>query len=109
MFAETRNVTLALLLAGFGSELVALLIVAVFVADPSDAVSATIVIVALAPVASVPSEQVTVDVPLQVPCVELAETNVIFGGSASVTVTLAASLGPAFEAVSVNVTSVPTG
>ena len=66
MFARTRNDTVAVLFAGFASELL-LLIVAVFDDAPSDAVRATMVIVALPPTARVPSEQVTVLVPLHVP------------------------------------------
>src|SRR3954447_6114207 len=42
-----------------------------------------------------PSEQVTVVVPLQLPCVGIAETKVAPAGIVSVTVTLAAAVGPA--------------
>jgi hypothetical protein len=66
MFDEIKNATDALLFAGVGSAL-ALLIVAVFVAGPLVAVRATMVIVALPPAARVPTEQVTVVVPLHVP------------------------------------------
>ena len=37
----------------------------------------------------------TVVVPLQLPCVGVAETNVVPAGIASVTVTFAAAVGPA--------------
>lgn len=57
--------------------------------------------------ASVPILQVTVVVPVQVPCVEVAETSVIPLGNGSVTTTLVATEGPLFLAVIVYVTSSP--
>src|SRR6266550_4242911 len=95
MSATTKKVAVDALLAGFGSELL-LLTVAVFVAGPTVAAFVTIVIVAVAPEAIVPSEQVTVVVPLHVPWFGAADTNVTFGGRASTTVTPAAGSGPPF-------------
>ena len=57
------------------------------------------VIVALAPFARPPSEQVTVDVPLHEPCVGIAETNEEPAGSVSVTVTPVAAERPLFVVV----------
>jgi hypothetical protein len=45
---------------------------------------------------TVPREQLTVLVPAQDPCDGVAETNVVPAGRVSLTVTLAARLGPAF-------------
>lgn len=86
----------ALLFAGFESGLV-LVTVAVFVTGPAVCGSVSCsVIVADAAGASVPTLHVTVVVPLQVPAVELAETNVVPGGRTSVTVTPSAVFGPLF-------------
>src|SRR5262245_2066795 len=60
----------------------------------------TIVTVAeLAPAASVPRLQVTVVVPVQLPCDGVAETSVTPAGSGSVTVTFVAAVFPVWEAV----------
>ncbi len=71
--------------------------VAVFVSGPGvfGAVTAT-TIVAEAPLAIAPREQVTELVKEQDPCVGVADTNVAPGGRISVTVTAAAEMGPAF-------------
>ena len=61
---------------------------------------ATIVTVAeLLPAASVPRLQVTVVVPEQLPCDEVADTNVVPLGSVSVTVTPVAAVLPVCETV----------
>ena len=65
------------------------------------------VIVADAPFASVPRVQVTVVVPLQLPWLGVAETNDVPAGSASVTTTFAAALGPAFDTAIVYVSEPP--
>lgn len=57
--------------------------------------------------ASVPMSQVTVAVPVQVPWVDVAETNVSPAGNGSVTTTLVATEGPLFLAVIVYVISSP--
>jgi hypothetical protein len=90
------------LFAGFGSVSWAL-IVAVFVMVVGlDGAVTTIVIVAVAPTASDPTLQVTVpEAWVQVPWVELAETNVTPGGRVSVTTTAVALFGPLLEAVTV--------
>jgi hypothetical protein len=85
-----------LLFAGFGS-LDSDVTVAVFVVEPSVLPAfAVIVIVTLPPLRIDPTEQVTVVVPVHVPCVVVADTNVIVGGSVSVTVTVLAVSGPPF-------------
>src|ERR1700722_9469402 len=50
-----------------------------------------IVTVALVPFVIVPTVQVTVEVPLQLPCEDVAEINVVPAGSGSVSTTPAAS------------------
>lgn len=57
--------------------------------------------------ARVPMLQVTVVVPAQVPCVEVAETKVTPAGNGSVTTTPVATDGPLFLAVIVYVISSP--
>lgn len=57
--------------------------------------------------ASVPMLQVMVVVPVQVPCVDVAETSVTPPGKGSVTTTLVATDGPLFLAVIVYVISSP--
>ena len=60
----------------------------------------TIVTVAeLVPAARVPRLQVTVVVPEQLPCDDVAETNVVPDGSVSVTVTPVAAVLPVCETV----------
>jgi hypothetical protein len=59
----------------------------------------TRVIVAELPIAIVPRLQLTVAVPLHDPCEGLAETNVVFAGITSVTVTPCELLGPALLTV----------
>ena len=53
----------------------------------------------LAPAANVPNEQVTVAVPVHVPCDAVADTNVTPAGSVSETVTPVAAVFPVWEAV----------
>lgn len=89
----------AALLAGFGSS-VAEETVAVLETDPPGvATRAVIVTVAVAALTRVPSEQVTVAVPLQVPWDGVALTNVIPAGRVSVTVTPVAVAGPPLATV----------
>ena len=54
---------------------------------------------ALEPTASPPRLQFTGPLPLQLPCVAVADTNVIPAGSVSVTTTFVAAPGPLFVAV----------
>ena len=53
----------------------------------------------LFPAASVPRLQLTVVVPVQVPCDAVADTNVTPAGSVSVTVTFVAAVFPVCDAV----------
>src|SRR5438105_8103607 len=78
----------------------ALLTVAVFMNVPG-VIGAVIVsvMVAFPPFAIVPRPQVTVDVPLQVPCDGIADTSVVPAGMLSVTATEVADAGPAFDTV----------
>jgi hypothetical protein len=82
------------LFARFGSG-VSAVTEAVFVTFMPDVTCNMSVIVAELPALIVPRLQVTVVVPLHEPCEALAETNDVFDGIASVTVTLVALLGPA--------------
>jgi hypothetical protein len=100
--ATTEKVAVDELFAGFGSELL-LETVAVFVAGPTVWAFVTMVIVAVTPEAIVPSEQVTVVVPLQVPWLGVADTNVTLAGSTSTIVTPVAEFGPAFVTAIVKV------
>ena len=107
MSAEVWTVVVAVpvLLAGVGS-VVELAAVAEFVIVAPLAVLeltfTTIVKTAVSPAATVPLEKTTLPVPPtagelvlhQVPVVTTADTNVAFAGTASVTVTVWASLGP---------------
>src|SRR5881396_2189084 len=92
----------AVLLAVFGSASLPLT-EAVLVMVPAVAGAvALMVIVALAPEGRLPTEQVTVpDACVQVPWLELAETEVTPLGRVSVTVTPVAALGPLFFATTV--------
>src|SRR5437879_4503251 len=84
----------AVLLAAFGSGSLPPM-VAVLVMVPAAVGLTVIVIVALAPEASEPTAQVTVPEALvQVPWVELAETNVTPEGRVSVTVAPVPASGP---------------
>lgn len=106
MAVTAETIVVAALFAGFGSF--ALDTVAVFVNAPPVAGSvATIVIVADADGATVPTLQTTVVVPVHVPCVDDADVRVIPGGSMSVTVTESALNEPTFVATIVNVTLWP--
>jgi hypothetical protein len=90
-------VTVVLLVAelfsAFGSGVVEVTL-AGFVSTPAVAAVTTSVIVALALLFIVPSVQVTVVVPLHVPTVEVADTNVAPAGNTSVIVTAFAVSGP---------------
>src|SRR3989442_1667601 len=92
----------AVLLAGFGAGSLPLT-VAVLVMVPAVAGAGGLMgIVALAPEARLPTEQVTVpDALVQVPWLALAETKVTPAGSGSVTVTPVAGDGPLFLATTV--------
>ena len=93
------TVAVLLLFARFVSVFV-IATVAVFETDPPATGSVTFnAIVAEAPAASVPSVQVTVVVPVQVPCEGVAEPNVAPGGSTSVTTALDPMPGPALVTV----------
>jgi hypothetical protein len=81
------------LFRAFGSGVVEATL-AVFVSVPDVVAVTTRVIVAVAALFIVPSVQVTVVVPLQVPTVEAADTKVAPVGSASVVVTAFAVSGP---------------
>src|SRR6185295_5688353 len=82
------------LLPAFGSGLV-VDTTAVFTTGPGVDGSVTVSAIDAEPaLAIVPSEQVTVVVPLQLPCVGVAETNVVPAGIASDTLTFAAAVGP---------------
>ena len=91
-----------LLFAPLGS-VVALLTVAVFVIVEPEATDGltctTSVTVAEPALAIVPSAQLTGDTALHVPCDGVADTNVVFAGIVSETVTPVALDGPLFETV----------
>lgn len=86
------------LFSAFGSGVVEVTL-AVFVSVPEVVAVTTSVIVAVAALFIVPSVQVTVAVPLQVPTVDVADTNVAPEGNASVIVTAFAASGPLFVTV----------
>jgi hypothetical protein len=95
--AATVTVHVEWLLAVFGSGVVETT-AAVLATAPDELGPPTMsVMVAAPPLAIVPREQVTALVKEQDPCVDVAETNVVPAGRMSVTVTLAAEPGPAFE------------
>jgi hypothetical protein len=98
-FAEgfTVVVVVQLLFPVFGS-VTPLVTLAVLLSVPTAAADGvtTMVTVALAALANVPIAHVMVVVPLQLPCVDVADTNVTFAGNVSVTVTPVAELGPPF-------------
>ena len=83
---------------GFGSLSVALAL-AVLLNCPVACGTQTMLTVAALPLARVPRLQVTVVVPLQVPCVGVAETKVTPAGNGSVTVTFVAGEGPVLVAI----------
>ena len=91
----TVVVTVTLLLAELGSATV-LLVLAVLLTVPEDLVRTVMVMLALAPFAILPKAQLTVVVPLQVPCDVAADRKVTLDGSVSVSVTLLAVLDPLF-------------
>jgi hypothetical protein len=94
------------LLPALGSAVV-LLTVAVFeIVDPfaMPALAFTVSVIVAAPALTiVPRLQVTVAVPVQVPCDGVAATNDVFAGSVSETDTASASDGPLFATLSVYV------
>lgn len=81
--------------------------VAVFVIEPAAVAVAVRETEAVAPFARVPKLQVTVVVPVQVPWLDVAETNVRLAGSASVIVTPVELDGPLLVTAMVKVTVVP--
>jgi hypothetical protein len=81
------------LFSAFGSGVVEVTL-AVFVSVPDVVAVTTRVIVAVAALFIVPSAQVTVVVPVQVPTEAVADTNVVPVGNASVIVTAFAARGP---------------
>jgi hypothetical protein len=88
------------LFAALGSVVVeATLAVFEIVAAAAGVTFTVSVIVADAAAVIVPSAQLTVVVPLHVPCEGVAETNVVPAGSTSTTDTPAASEGPLFVVV----------
>jgi hypothetical protein len=94
--AVTVKVVVEVLLARFGSGVVEAT-VAVLTTVPDALGLLTMSWTVATPSAGiVPREQLTVLVPEQDPCDGAAETNVAPDGRASLTVTLAARLGPAF-------------
>lgn len=66
---------------------------------PSTVGMMPIVTVALEPLGTVPSEHVTISVPLQLPWLALTGPGVTAAGSVSTSVTSAAAAGPAFATV----------
>jgi hypothetical protein len=95
--AVAVKVVVEVLFAGFGSGVVAEATVAVLTTVPDVLGLLTMSWTVATLLASrVPREQLTVLVPEQDPCDGAAETNVAPDGRASLTVTLAARLGPAF-------------
>lgn len=93
----TVKVVVEVLFAGFGSGVVAEATVAVLTTVPDALGLLTMSWTVATPLASiVPREQLMVLVPEQDPCDGAAETNVAPDGRVSLTVTLAARLGPAF-------------
>src|SRR3569832_1296721 len=73
--------------------------VAEFVNCPAAEGVTTIVTTALAPTARLPRLQFTVAVPLQLPCVVVAEPKVTPAGNVSATLTFVATAGPLFVAI----------
>ena len=67
---------------------------AVLLIVPAEEGVTTIVTVAVPSTARLPRLQTTKLVPLQIPCVAVAETNTVPGGGVSVTVTFVAAPGP---------------
>jgi hypothetical protein len=101
----TVTVTEPVLSAELGSVEV-VVAVAELVKVPSAVAVTTMVIVAVVPAFMVPSEQVTVLVPEQLPCDDVSDWNVCPAGRGSVTVTFDANEGPLLATVMVYV-SVP--
>src|SRR5712664_1241606 len=106
--AAPVTVMVAEALAFAGVEFVSFSVTAaVFVIDPRAVAVAVRVTDVFAPFASVPRLQVTVVVPVQVPWLGVAETNVRPAGSTSVTVTPVELDGPLLVTAIVKVTVVP--
>jgi hypothetical protein len=102
--AQVRELTMVVALevssAGVGSGSVAETL-AEFVIVPLAVAVAEMAMFALPPFAIVPSAQVTVLLPLQVPCEGNALTKLVPAGSVSVTTALVAEIGPLFVTVTV--------
>ena len=81
--------------------------VATLEVDPMESARAVIVTVAEVDAARVPREQLTVEVPVHVPCVVDDDTKLRLDGSGSDTVTFVAGSPPEFVTTIVNVTSSP--
>ena len=106
MATSAEEVTLvvaeAVLSAVVGSASLPVIVAVLVMVPPVDGAVTVIVIVALAPLTSEPTAQVTVPEALvQVPWVELADTNVVPDGRVSTTVTPVALSGPLFLATTV--------
>ena len=100
--APTPVIAVELLFTALGSVDVLLTVAVLEIVVPAGSETAlvtTSVTVAEPPLMIVPSEQLTGDAALHVPCDGVAETNVVFAGIVSDTVTLAASDGPLFDTV----------
>ena len=95
---STTVVTPAVLLDESGSASDALTLAVSVICPEAVGVTMTVTM-ALAPLANVPTEQLTGPVPLQEPCVVEEETNVTPAGSVSVTLTFVACAGPLFLTV----------
>ena len=93
--AVTAKVVVELLLAGFGSGVMEEAVAVLETVPDMLGLLTTSTAVATPLAGTVPREQVTVLVPVQDPCDGVAETNVVPAGRVSLTVTLAARLGPA--------------
>jgi hypothetical protein len=87
------------LFAGVGSAIADETVAVFDTVEPLAGVVAIKAMLAEPPTFTVPNEQVTVAPPEQEPCEGVAETKAIPLGRTSVTTTLEAKLGPAFETV----------
>ena len=93
------TVAVLLLLAGFGSGVAAVTFALLLTGPNSSPVVTPRLIVADAPVASVPSVQITVVVPLHDPCEGVTKTKVTLAGNTSVTLTPVDGPGPLLATV----------
>jgi hypothetical protein len=92
----TVAVAVEVLFAGFGSGVVEEAVAVLATVPDVLGLLTTSWTVATPLAGTVPREQLMVPVPVQDPCDDVAETNVVPAGRVSLTVTLAARLGPAF-------------